>query len=350
MALQLGRGSSEDRAWVCSEILKQLRLDSIVLRPKSAKKTSGENWLFGVLVEGQVYLFDMRLGLPVATSADKGDTSIATLAEIVSHPEWLEQMAGNEPYRLTIDDLRELTVYLVTNANFWCRRMHNLEQALPPSDVCVLYDPLTDEEGRIGQMNRVAKFGGWPVESLKPWSYPRLQAMELRSPAEEKLQEWQRLTLPFSVPIPVKFDDKGKPTVGVPERKMQKFRSDQLLGKFADATSKYLRIRHLEVEPNPADIDRINRVASEDAFYWTSICKFEMGEFGTAVELLTDYLKKYDRKGRWYFPARSLLAQCYAKLDQLPKAISTLERSSSDDPYRQSNAVRMKHWTAQAKK
>ena len=350
MGLQLGRGSSDDRAWISSEVLKQLRIDSIVLRPKSAKKTSGENWLFGVLVEGQVYLFDMLLGLPITTGASTNGTSIATLAEIVSHPEWLEQMSVNEPYRLTIDDLREATIYLITNANFWPYRMHNLEQVLPPSDLCILYDPLMDEEGRIGQLNRVAKFGGWSVESLKSWAYPRLQAMELRAPSEEKMKEWQRLTISFSVPIPVKYDDEGKPNLGVPERKLQKFRSDQLLGKFADATSKYLRIRHLEVEPNPPDIERINRVASEDAFYWTTLCKYEMGEYATAVELLTDYLKKYDRKGRWYFPARSLLAQCYARLDQLPKAISTVERSSSDDPYRQANAVRMKRWAEEAKK
>ena len=350
VSLQLGCGSSDDRAWICSAILKQLRIDSVVLRPKSAKRTTGENWLFGVLVEGQVYLFDMMLGLPITNGSNENDTSIATLAEIASHPEWLEQMSVNEPYRLTVDDLRDPAVYLITDANFWPLRMYNLEQVLPPSDLCVLYDPLMDEEGRIGQLNRAAKSGGWPVESLKSWAYPRIQLMELRSPSDEKVQENQRLTLSFVVPIPVKIDDQGKATAGVPERKMQKTRSEHLLGKFADATSKYLRIRHLEVEPNPQDIARINRAASEDAFYWTTLCKYEMGEYATAVELLTDYLKKYDRKGRWYFPARTLLAQCYAKLDQLPKAISTLERSSSDDPYRQANAIRVKRWAEQAKK
>jgi tetratricopeptide (TPR) repeat protein len=346
VSLQLGCGSPDDRAWICAEILKQLRIDSVVLRPKTAKKTTGDNWLFGVLVEGQVYLFDMLLGLPIANDSN---ASVATLAEIVSHPEWLEQMSVNEPYRLTVDDLRESVVYVITNANFWSYRMHNLEQVLPPSDLCVLFDPLTDDEGQIGQLNRIAKSGGWPVESLKSWTYPRLQMIEARSPSEEKVQELQRFTLPFSVPIPVKYDEQNKPALGVPERKMQKTRSEHLLGKFADATAKYLRIRHLEVEPNPPDIARINRAASEDAFYWTTLCKFEMGEYATAVELLTDYLKKYDRKGRWYFPARTLLAQSYAKLDQLPKAITTLERSSSDDPYRQANAVRVKRWIGQTK-
>jgi hypothetical protein len=350
MTLQLGRGSSDDRAWVCSEILRQLRIDSIVLRPKSAKKATGENWLFGVLIEGQIYLFDLRLGLPITNGSHPNDASVATLVEIVSHPEWLEQMSVNEPYRLTVEDLQEPTVYVIADPNSWPHRMHNLEQVLPANDLCVIFDSLIDEEGRIGQLNRVAKHGGWPGESLKLWAFPRLQTAEQRNPTDDKIQELKRLSVSFSVPILVKYDDQGKPSSIVEERKMLKFRSDQLLGKFADATSKYLRIRHLEVEQNPPDIDRINRVASEDAFYWTAICKFEMGEYATAVELLSDYLKKYDRKGRWFFPARALLAQSYAKLDQLPKAISTVERSSSDDPYRAANAIRSKRWAAEINK
>ena len=145
------------------------------------------------------------------------------------------------------------------------------------------------------------------------------------------------------------MDAQGKPTIGIPERKLQRCRMDHLLGKFADATTRYLRIRHLEVEPNPPEIERINRLASEDALYWTTLCKFELGEYETAVDLLLDYQRKYDRKGKWYFPARSILAQCYAKLGRLSDAVSTLERTSSDDPYRASNAVRMKRWSAKTK-
>ena len=88
-------------------------------------------------------------------------------------------------------------------------------------------------------------------------------------------------------------------------------------------------------------------MAAEDAIYWTAVCKFEMGEFEKAVESPIHSFGKYDRKGKWYFPARVLLAQCSrAELGQFPEAITILERTSSDDPYREANAIRVKRWSA----
>ena len=349
LIMQLGRGTADDRAWVIAGILRQLRIDSVILRPKSDVKGTSDKWLLGVVVDEKIYLFDVRLGLPVASGESGSQESIATLDQIAAHPEWLDAMAVNEPYRITAKDLEAFDVFVISESNFWCRRMHNLEQYLPASDVCIIYDPLSDEDGRQGLLQRISKRGHWPVESLKLWPYPRLQQEEMKRPGAERQHEFQRHTVPFSVPIPVKMDAQGKPTIGIPERKLQRCRMDHLLGKFADATTRYLRIRHLEVEPNPPEIERINRLASEDALYWTTLCKFELGEYETAVDLLLDYQRKYDRKGKWYFPARSILAQCYAKLGRLSDAVSTLERTSSDDPYRASNAVRMKRWSAKTK-
>lgn len=347
MIMQLGRGTAEDRAWVIAGILRQLRIDAVILRTKSDVKGTSEKWLLGVVVEGQVYLFDTRLGLPIASGDTDKQESVATLSQIVSHPDWLDMMSASEPYRLTAQDLEAVDTFVISESNFWCRRMHNLEQYLPASDVCIIYDPLSDEDGRQGLLQRISRGGNWPIESLKLWPYPRAQQDELKRPTPERQQEFQRLAIPFSVPIPVKFDTEGKPSIGIPERKLQRCRTDHLLGKFADATTRYLRIRHLEVEPNPPEIEVINRLAAEDALYWTTLCKFELGEYETAVDLLLDYQRKYDRKRKWYFPARSLLAECYAKLDRIPDAIAILDRtSSSDDPYRIANAIRKKHWSA----
>ena len=346
LTMQLGRGTAEDRAWVIAEILKQLRIDALILSPKSSSAKASENWLLGVPVEGQIYLFDIRLGLPVASGATDARTSIAALAEIVSHPEWLELMSANEPYRLKGQDLSNVDVFVITDPNSWCRRMFNLEQVLPTSDVCVLYESLLNPDEKSGLLQRTSKAGDWQIDDLKLWSYPRTQMEEMTRRSPERDQELQRLTIPFNVPIPFKEDAQGKLQVGTPERKLQKYRTEHLLGKFTEATTHYLRIRHLDVEPSPPDIERINRLASEDALYWTTLCKYELGEYATAVDLLSDYLRKYDRKGKWFFPARSLLAQSYAHLDRIPEAITTLERTSSDDPYRMANALRVKRWSA----
>ncbi len=343
---QFGRGTADDRAWICAEIFRQLRIDSIVLRANTDVKETTEKWLLGVLVERKVYLFDLRLGLPVSNgSGDKG-TAPAALDEVVAHPELLEKMAASGAYRLKIDDLRDPAVFVITEPNFWCDRMHSLEQALPASDTCVLYDPVSGKEGYPGLLERVATAGGWAQDSLKLWTYPHQQHEAALHPVPGAAQELQRLSMPFNVPYPFKMGDDGKPVIGAPERKLQRIRTDQLQGKFSDATQRYLSIRHLEVERNPPDLERLNRMASEDAFYWTGLCKFELADYAGAVDQLSAYLKKYDRKGKWFFSARSLLAQSYALQGQLAEAVSTLERTSSDDPYQSANAIRVKRWAA----
>src|SRR5262249_29562134 len=131
-----------------------------------------------------------------------------------------------------------------------------------------------------------------------------------------------------------------------PERKLLRIRTDHLLGKFSEVTQKYLGIRHLEVEGFPPELDYFNRLAADDAFFWTGLCKMELEDYAGSADIFASYLKKYDRKGKWYFPARTLLARSYAKLGQVNESIKSLERTSSDDPNRVENAVRVKRWQA----
>ena len=337
LTLELGRGNADDRAWVCSAILRQLRLDSCIIRAKSDTKESTDKWLFGVGVEAKVYLYDMHLGLPVSN----GD-STATLADIATHPEWLEQMSAQGRYRLTNDDLRDPAIFLIPDPQRWCHRMKSLEQVLPAKYSCFLYDPLTESDGNQGVLRRVSETYHWPVESLKQWRFPRRQTELSRNPSSEVQQELSRFMIPLTVPIPFQMSEDGKVAIGTPERKLQRCRIDQLQGQFSDAVQRYLRVVHLGVESFPPDLDRLNRLAVEDASYWTAICKFELGQFDAAASSLTDYLKKHDRKGNWHFPARTLLSQCRIELGQIPEAIAALERTSTDDPDRDANALRLK--------
>lgn len=338
--LQFGRGNAEDRAWLCALILKQLRIDCVIIRAKSDKKATSDKWLLGVGVERQIYLYDLQLGMPLLN----GDgTSTATLADISTHPEWLQQMAVSEPYRLTADDLVEPSVFVMPFPLFWCRRMFNVEQVLPAKNACVLYEPLMDDvDNQPGLLRRISETYNWPIESLAPWKYPSRQLAASQQPTKEAQQELANLTGPFSVPYPIKQGNDGKITVGAPEWKLQRLRVAQLLGDFSETIKRYNSIRHLEVEKNnPQDLDRLNRRAAENAIYWTALCKYEMGEYDSTVEQLTEFLKKYP-KGNWFFAARSLLAQSHIQLGEIPQAIIVLERKSADDPYRDGNALRLK--------
>ena len=346
MTLQLGRGWIEARALVTACILRQLGIESLIVQAAPTAKDANDKWLLGIPYNGKIYLFDLKLGLPVSGSTE----AVASLADIIAQPDLLNQLTAAGSYRITADELKAAEIQVIADATFWSRRMWNVEQDLPASDSCVLYQPPIRTDDQPGLLQLVATKSGIAFDQLKLWPYPHRIQADAQVPSEAKGIQFQRLSAPFAVPIPFKSAGEGKPVeFGLPERKLERFRSAHLMGQFTEASQRYLSIRHLEVERNPPELDRLNRVAAEDAFYWTALCKVELNDHAAAIDLLSGYLKKYDRKGSWYFSARTQLARSQAIAGHTSDAIKTLERSSSDDPYQDLNALLVKRWKASEK-
>ena len=228
--------------------------------------------------------------------------------------------------------------------------MKHLESMLPANDLCVLYDPLIDEGERVGLLTRLKKQADWKIEDMQPWSYPQEQFAATLSANDAVKRAFSMSMQSFNLPIPFAIDpETNQAKLGNPERKLLKIRTEQLLGKFEEATQRYLSIRHLEIEPTPIpELMLLNRMGAENAWYWTGLCKFESGDYESAVEQLSGYLKRFERNGQWRASARAVLADCHARLGHYKEAIAVLERSRSDDPYRTANAIRVKRWSALA--
>ena len=381
LILMTGRGTPEDRAWICASVLRQLRIDCVIVRPSDAAKAADGDWLLGVILNDRVHLFDAKLGLAIPSSSEAGPAGFkpATLAEISDHAEWLQQLTAraDQPYGIDAASLKVARVMPIAEPGFWSRRMSRLEQVLPTESACILFDPPTDDLGRSGLIKRIQiACPSLNPGNIKLWPYPerqlsmahktnslKLQQMQqlaiefgvydrLGHTSPATFQQMQQLCLSFNTPITVRVDPQtGQPSETVPERKMLRIRTDQLLGKFEDATQRYLSIRHLEIEPNQfAKIVQLHRLAAEDAIYWSGLSKFEAEEYEAAVEQLTGYIKRFDRKGRWTFAARSLLAECRVRQGKFAEAVTAIERTVSEDPYREANAVRIKRWTPLVKK
>lgn len=353
--LLVGRGAPEDRAWICAKLLKQLRIDSVIVRPMGAAENS-EEWLFGVLLDSKTYLFDPRLGLAIPSTNDLAQATIkpATLDEIISHPEWLEQLTvrADQPYAIDVQGLKNPSFQPIVELDSWPQRMKDLEGALPAEELCVLYDPLTDEADRAGFLSRLQKsLPSGTATELKPWAYPTRQRAAMKIPNPAAAQAWAATTQIFRLPFPVNVNRAtGEETIGAPEGRMLRIRIDQLLGKFDDANKRYLSIRHLEVEPVPdQNLVILNRLGAEYAIYWSGVCKYEAQEYDAAIEQLKTYVKRFDRNGRWAFAARALLAECHAELGNFGEAAAEVERVRSDDPNRVGNAIRVKRWNARKK-
>ncbi len=347
--LVLGRGRALDRAVIFAEILRQLRLDSVLLHPAGALEEDSP-WVMGVLLDGKVYLFDLRLGLPIP----KGDipktariTEPATLEEVLAHPEWLAPLAArsDQPYEPSVEQLKTAQVSVFSPIMGWSPRMWRLEQLLPGDQLCVLYDPPAKLGDAPSVFERVAtSFAGKPADQIVRFADPLLNVAVDAVDAAEINREMQIAQTSMLVPFAVNPDQStpgGKRVV--PTQRQLKTRMLQLQGRYADAIAQYVAVRQLGVTPPPeASLALVYARAAEDAFYWSCLSKVDSNQMESATQSLTDYLKRYRRGGRWLVGARQALAECHLARQQTTEAIEALKTTVPDDPARDSTAVQIK--------
>uniref|UniRef100_A0A7C2JY83 Tetratricopeptide repeat protein n=1 Tax=Schlesneria paludicola TaxID=360056 RepID=A0A7C2JY83_9PLAN len=354
--LVIGRGSPADRAWVMGAVLKQLRWDLVILHVPGAKFADPEAaWLAGVPQGGEIYLFDLRLGLPVPGASEPGAKDAAppaTLSQVLAQPELLQALAArtDQPFEPGVEQLQTAGVAVYSEPTSWSPRMWNVEQLLPGESLCVLYEAPDSLGEAPGVFQRVAQLQKhWSPEQVQLWSYPTEKEAGYRE-MDERGRRWiEERIAPFLMPAVIQYDREQRP-VGLTQSMQQlRIRTDQLSGKRVSAIAQYMTIRQLSVSSPPEpSYGPLYQQAADDAFYWSSVCKYESGDLETAAKSLSDYLKRYRRNGRSVASARSLLADCLAAQGKYDDAVQTVRVQESDDPYRARHAVLMRRWTALA--
>ncbi len=342
----LGRGRAQDRTIVFSELLRQLRLDTLVLR------AAGDDpaWVVGVPLEGAVYLFDFRLGMPLPRGEDRGTGKPATLAEVLAHPEWLKSLEArsDQPYEPNAEQLQAATVHHVASVIAWAPRHWRLEQLLPGDQLAVLYDPPAALGDTPGAFQRIAAaHPGWTADKIRLDDDVLKASIRFAMAEEANIKLIQAAQMSLTVPFEPSRDASPQGMKLVPSFRQLKTRTMQLQGRYSDAVANYVTVRQLGVvmPPDPG-LAPIYARAAEDAFFWSCVCKFEAGQFPAAADGLNDYLKRYRRGGRWLGGARQLLADSYLALGRTPEAITALKTSIPDDSSRAAVAVELKRLTA----
>ncbi len=348
----LGRGRALDRAIVFSELLRQMHLDCVILYPEGELEADTP-WITGVLLDGKVYLFDPRLGSPIPRgdgSASGVVTVPATLEDLLTHPEWLTALAAraDQPYEPSIEQLQTAQVGVVTSVMNWSPRMWRIEQLLPGDQLCVLYEAPEKLGDAPSVFERIgASFPGKPAAQIVRFSDPLLQNPPDQTDRTMIMRNMQLAQATLAVPFAPAKDDVAAGGPLVPTQRQLKTRTQQLQGRYADAIAQFVSIRQLGtgIAPEPT-LGPIYARAAEDAFFWSCLCKVDAGQYESAISVLTDYLKRYRRGGRWLVGARQALADCYIARQQWAEAIETLKQSIPDDPARASTAVQIKRLSA----
>lgn len=373
--LLLGKGTVADRAWVFARLLQENRIDAVLIAPANPRgegAASLESYLVGVILEGRTHLFDPRAGVPIpppgAAASAKAARGAATLEQAAIDPAVLRQLDVDEehPYPFKADDLKNPTVYLITDFAFSTDRMRSLQGQFSGEQSMVLADPLPDTTDGPGVWSRVTKAGGkqWSEDSLRIWTYPESQANAHASMNDDQRKILDRLLLPFSAYASPRFDPREQKWVlsaqeQVDDRAAGEFdpgkskrtrttkgaqmraRLTHVGGDFAKGVTDYFdvwqRSRYLVQAVFQSKIEVENDKlalhvrAVDDSSFWTAVCKFEQRNYRVAIDSLLRY-RTQNPKGAWTRQCRYLLALCLAAQEDYQAAVEELDAVEPGDP------------------
>ncbi len=372
----LGIGSPEQRAWLFANLLRQMRIDAVIIQPTD--QADPDDWLVGVLQNGEVYLFDMRLGIPIPAEDDPVEAPLirrpATLQQVQKNDQLFRNLdlGDDRPYRLNSKQFQSVDVKLIGSGAYWSPRMEQLQDLLTGTRSVLLFDGLQDTEFRTGLLNRVAAAGEnlWETDDISVWEFCDEQTNAFEHLTEQQQQLLEIIRAPFLSPIPIESMNAEAESIeelgivyGEPRRQHEVARNAHLTGNLPEAIRDYLRIQLIgNFPPVPKDvlipeefraalvsvmdptIRQFHAVAAEQARYWSGVCQYERQEFEIASRTLENYLNHHRDQGTWSTAAKYLLGICLAKSGNRAAGARTLGRVDESDPYYHACQLMIKRW------
>ncbi|MHC4405231.1 MAG: hypothetical protein ACYTG0_36760, partial [Planctomycetota bacterium] len=351
--LRFGRGTAMDRAWVFVLLARQQRIDAglvALVNPKAPPQQGVQPWVVGVLSEGEVYLFEPTLGLPIPApdglkrAASGGlDIQPATLSEVAADDALLRRLDLDPKRRYPVDSshVQSVDVLMEASPANLSQRMKRLE-ALTAGDKQIVLT--TDASAQAERFKACRHVGGARI-----WGLPYLTLTQ-KLWWDSDRDQWQES---HSGP----FDCRDK----VLSRGRQYHIKGVFIGE-ESATMHYQSARPSnkdmwsdEVEPK---LRPSLRGAKMNASYWLGLVAYERGDWESAIDWLDtrtlqvswesafDWLDPRTRqvpwdgtrtledayRDAWIGGAYYNLARAYEADGQIAKAIQTY-RSDTATPY-----------------
>ncbi len=339
--LLYGRGTADQRTWVFAMLCRQQGLDVVMLtaaptvaqEKSDATPASSRFALPALLSEGQLYLFDPRLGLPLPGPGGKG---VATLEQVRKDDSLLRQLdIGDAKYPLHADSFKNIKVDLVADPFSLSRRASQIEASLSGDDRMILSAKPSELAARLK--------GIAGITAIQLWKYPfstlrdqlslgkaarHLEALEFE-PFAQRPTLWKARTRHFQ----------GR------RQEAGAKNADPLADNLDDHQEAARLYMSKSVRPTDKEIGesesegkrRVDSAAKLNAAYWLGLMSFDDGKYSVAVNWLgRPELKSADSpwlSGANYNRARALEAQ--GKFDE---ARAILEHDTS--PQQQGNKLR----------
>ena len=321
------------RAWVFAGLCFQQQLDVVML---SIQQENGESrwWLPALLADGELYLFDTRLGLPIL---DAEAEHVASLSQVIADPSLLRNLdiEGEYLYPVIADDLSRVSAGVVATPLQLSRRASALQNALQGEDYVVLESP---RKGLVDSLDKLAN-----LTDVRLWPYPldeRLAEESMKKPQRELAAQqvlefsqrprlWKARVLHFqgTKPIPVAQQDDplAQPRYG--------HREAIKLYQHSEIRTPEEILEQLETGKQV-----IYRAIKYSASYWLGLLSYDMGKFEVAEDWFRRRTLQANPNGFWTPGAQYNLSRTLEKLGENDKAIELLEADQS--PQRFGNLLR----------
>jgi hypothetical protein len=346
--LLFGRGTAEQRAWVFARLGRQLGLDVVILsiptaaaaEGKSAQKSAAAKfWLPALFSEGQLYLFDTRLGLSIAGPDGKG---VATLEQVWKDDSLLRKFdIEGEKYPVTAESIKKVEIDLVADPFSLSRRASQMEANLSGDDRLILAAKPSELAGRLKPVPGVTAIRLWafPFQTLSEQlslgiSARHRDALEFE-PFAMRPGLWKGRTRHFQgrheEALGDNLDRKPKDNTKV---------SDGYLSKSIRPTGREI------AESTSEDKRRVDTTSKLSAAYWVGLMSYDDGKFAVAQSWLARP-ELTSAGSDWTSGATYNLARALEAQSKFDAAASLLERDTS--PQQHGNKVRARILTSKSK-
>lgn len=330
--LLFGQGTGIDRAWLFVLLARQINIDAALLGLADENNNLTKLWGVGVLIDGELYLFEPVLGVPIPK---QGGTKLtengltfepATLSEAAENEAVLEQLDVFQEgtYAVRAKDMQRVVALVEASPSYLSQRMKMVENRLTGDQKIVLTTDATAQIERFKQCRYVIASQMWPLPYQTIWQEIRLGA---------KRQELLATKL--------------KPLVFPPETALLwRARSYYFRGQFTgdpSATSLYQKARQSDFAMSTANISAQDRQLWQelkiDASYWLGLLVAQTGNYRAAEDYLKTRVLIANPGGKWEYGATYNLARLAEATGDIPMAIK-LYRIHLNAPQAQGNLIR----------
>jgi len=351
-ALQFGLGTDNDRAWTLAEMLRQLRTDLVILRPRDAQAQA--HWLMGIVdAKLGTLLYDPRLGLPIpsaqAGSGDAKSTQPATLQEVRGSDQPFRSLdLPDSPYPLTSRHMQDVEILVIGTSSSWAPRMARLQFLLPPQFSAEIFDGLGVNALRaVGLRQRVIEAGqqqgDWKPEDVKIWAFPEEQILAFEATRGQGTPNspLANFTTVFQGPYLPQQGADGQMVMVPAEKSLHFVRVEQLKGNLTAAIRDYLPIRST-ARRAPS---QSNELAAEYAALWTGVAQYDVRKYSAAFNTLGRFVSGQATSAGLVRAGMEWGAECLVAEKQYAQAIDLLKRAPAGLSPRR-DALLIRQWAA----